>query len=118
MRAIFCGRGQYFAMLENGSYRTMIVQADGRNAALQEQFCAGPKHCELLTQVQEIGPLCQSHSTYRKLRSVAFLEIFAERLKLWTELVAQHCDLWRHEAGGTEGRVTSGLLLGINTCWN
>ena len=39
-----------------------LFQADGRNAALQEQFCAGPKHCELLTQVHEIGRLWRSHN--------------------------------------------------------
>jgi len=39
-----------------------LLQADGRNAAPQEQFCAGPKHCELLTQVHEIGRLWQSHN--------------------------------------------------------
>ena len=32
-------------------------------------------------------------STYGKLRSVGFLEILAEHLKPWTELVVQHCDL-------------------------
>ena len=37
-------------------------EADGWNTALQEQLCAGPKHCELLAQVHEIGPLFQSHS--------------------------------------------------------
>ena len=37
-----------------------LFQADGRNAALRNQFCAGPKHCELLAQVHEIGPLWQS----------------------------------------------------------